>query len=828
MFKFKTSQLGKTHKRQLRIEPLEQRQMLSVSPWEANMGNPTENSSTACEAPAALSVFDATAASFGAAMESTAPDITSLTAGTDFITVSWTNNFGEDATHSRVYLRSAEDNTILQNKAVSSPDGTVTFTGLASDTDYTVEVSTSYSPNDWKTVFRSDWAVEPTKTLAPVPVTSTAPDITSLTAGKDSITVSWTNNFMGATNTRVYLCSADGVILQNKAASTPEGTMTFTGLQPGTEYTIQVSTSYSLNDWKTIFRSDWAEQSITTKTSTAPGVELTAGKDSITVSWTNNFEDATDTRVYLCSADGVILQSKAVSSPNGTMTITGLMPGKEYTVRVSTSYSPNGTWGSGDVFRSEWAVESTTTKTSAAPDNLQVVNKGTDFVELSWTNNLEDATDARVRWSDDNGATWTSAAFKTAEAGGTATITGLDPNTEYQFQVRTSYTWGSWKSNDSVYSDYSISLTETTEAEEVILPEITGYAVFSTDMSIVQVENEPTNYTATGDQQIGPGNNVVDNATFTVDKVEDVTFTFAVVEYGSYGNKTELTGTCVVDGFNVTINYPMTFTEDGEQFEYQLYANGDYIGSGLVTFVSTYVEAPAPVLTGVSFESDGDTLKFVTVNEGDGNFTVTATGEATATGASGPYTRITSAEFAFEKEDGVVYTYECFVETATGATMTLTGVLNDLTEWKTSGNVTVRDGHAVTYTVYADGVDMGTVFVTCKITEKGQMDVITGRTDPNGTTYFQLVGFDPADDATYIASKNGISFPLMNPFEGLSELGLDYLASDDFGFKIYLGSEYGSDVGSASVNPLTIGPGSYKIEKIVAGSMEAFWQFEMV
>ena len=216
-----------------------------------------------------------------------------------------------------------------------------------------------------------------------------------------------------------------------------ETTATIEGLDPDTEYEVQIRSSSSGGD------GEWSGVgTVMTDTLPPPPVKPEVGKTSstsVTVSWTAPTTDGApvtsyDVR-YRAGSEG-----EWVDGPQGvsetTATIEGLDPDTEYEVQIRSSSS------GGD---GEWSgVGTVMTDTLPPPPVKPEVGKtSSTSVTVSWTAPTTDGapvTSYDVRYRAGSEGEWVDGPQGVSET--TATIEGLDPDTEYEVQIRSSSSGG--------------------------------------------------------------------------------------------------------------------------------------------------------------------------------------------------------------------------------------------------------------------------------------------------------------------------------------------------------------------------------------------------
>ena len=355
----------------------------------------TANTQYTLEVKASKSGVDSTAASVDVSTLPNAPAApTGLNTGTitqTSIVLNWTKATG--ATAYKVRKSSSDSWTTLGDVA------THTFSGLAANTQYTLEVLASNAGGD------SAAASASASTLPNAPVTPASLSTSGIT--KTAITLNWDKS-AGATAYKVRVDSGSWTTLGDVA------TYEFTGLSVGTSYNLQVIASNSGGE------SAAASVDISTLPN-APAAPTGLGTGTITqTSIVLNWTKATGATAYKVRVDS---GSWTTLSDVATHTFTGLLANTAYTLEVKASNA------GGDSAAA--SVSATTNNVPpppapAAPTSLQTSGITQTAITLSWTKSTS-ATAYKVRKGSDS---WTT-------LGDVATheFTGLTADTQYTLEV---------------------------------------------------------------------------------------------------------------------------------------------------------------------------------------------------------------------------------------------------------------------------------------------------------------------------------------------------------------------------------------------------------
>jgi hypothetical protein len=204
---------------------------------------------------------------------------------------------------------------------------------------------------------------------------------------------------------------------------------TVTGLAPRTLYVFRVR---AFNAGGV---SDWAKPVSATTLDEIPAipgkpVSVKTASRSIELEWADNSTNEIEFVLEMSSNLGQNWELKGQPAANTPRSlVTNLTPAKEYWFRVQARNAV-GTSGYSEVLR-----ETTRGEPPLAPGNLVAGKITQTSVDLVWKDNSSDEQFFDVEISRDRGQTWQL--FKALAANCVAlAVTGLDPGTEYWFQVR--------------------------------------------------------------------------------------------------------------------------------------------------------------------------------------------------------------------------------------------------------------------------------------------------------------------------------------------------------------------------------------------------------
>ena len=273
-----------------------------------------------------------------------------LSTTTSTITVTWSSVSGASNGYELGYKRSSSSTWI----SVSDTTSPSTITGLSSNTTYNVRIRASATSSN----SASTWAASTTTTDAEASALD-APSL-SLTATDRAITATW-SSVSGASS---------GYTLQYKeSARSSWTTYSIDNTSPSTISSLTSNTTYNVrvraDATSSRSASSWSTETITTQAGTAQAqvptnITLTASATTITVSWdpwsslinTDIFHKVSSDSEY---RNGIYGAGQSGGAPRKSYTITGLLSGTSYDVRIRTSAAYQYT-------ASNWVTNSITTQ----------------------------------------------------------------------------------------------------------------------------------------------------------------------------------------------------------------------------------------------------------------------------------------------------------------------------------------------------------------------------------------------------------------------------------------------------------------------------------
>ncbi len=225
----------------------------------------------------------------------------------------------------------------------------ISFTGLDSNSDYTVVIVVDYDNNDGnETKYSQSIGYITETTVAKVAVSAT---IANETKGYDSITfdVNVVDDDSTITGNLKAVLYKDGVATSSEIALSVGANLaqSFTGLVSDMDYTIQIITDYDLNDnTDTVSAEILATISLTTVAKTAPTATISnETKDSDSITFDVNVVDddsviETGTLKACLYKDGIATGDEIALSvgTNNAQSFTSLSSNASYSVKIITDY----------------------------------------------------------------------------------------------------------------------------------------------------------------------------------------------------------------------------------------------------------------------------------------------------------------------------------------------------------------------------------------------------------------------------------------------------------------------------------------------------------
>ena len=271
------------------------------------------------------------------AQRPSAPAAPLLTAGTDFVEVSWTapEANGSPITDYDVrYCAGDASCTAWQDAGVSGTGLTTTLTGLTNGSEYQVQVRATNSAGI------GDWSPS-SSVVTRTPAAPDAPAAPTLVSGHTLLDVSWTappSNGSTITDYDVRYCEGSGTCAdadwKDFSFSGTGLSATITGLVNGTPYQVQVRATNGVGT------SDWSPSATGTAAAQPPeaptDLVVTAGSMMLTLAWSPSTEHGAPVTDYEAQyrSGTEDFGSDNVTVSGTSATITELISGVTYDLRV--------------------------------------------------------------------------------------------------------------------------------------------------------------------------------------------------------------------------------------------------------------------------------------------------------------------------------------------------------------------------------------------------------------------------------------------------------------------------------------------------------------
>ena len=463
-----------------------------------------------------------------------APSAPTLTAGASAsMTAGWSapsSDGGSPVTAYEVrYSSDSGANWSSANVTVNFAARTATITGLAGGSSYVAQVRAVNARGN------GAWSASSASlTLASTPNAPAAP---TLTTGDRSLAVKWaapTDGGSAITDYDVRYKATTANTWSETPDNTPGTTLSTTigSLTNGTEYQVQVRAGNDQGDgaWSATSSLKAGLPAIVT------GLNLTPGSARITAQWTapsGNGSALTGYDVQRCSTGcdtNANWTDVTHSGTNATVTITNLDNNTSYRVRVRAENQH----GEG-----EWAVSDPLNAGAPQQVSRPTVVSGNGSITVSWTapaDNGSAISAYTVRYSSDNGATWTtytgggsgsasgssgasiSSGANSASVATTITITGLQNGTTYLVQVQATNGNG-----NSVWSQSSSSLKAGLPGKVTGLTLTPGNTLLNASWTAPPDNGSPLAYYKVEFARVGGGyTGIVHNSTSTTAEVRGI------------------------------------------------------------------------------------------------------------------------------------------------------------------------------------------------------------------------------------------------------------------------------------------------------------------
>ncbi|XP_060040127.1 fibronectin isoform X4 [Erinaceus europaeus] len=369
----------------------------------------------------------------------------------DSIKIAWESPQGQVSRY-RVTYSSPEDGI---HELFPAPDGeedTAELQGLRPGSEYTVSVVALHDDMESQPLIGTQ------STAIPAPTNLKFTQVTPT-----SLTAVWTAPNVQLTGYRVRVTPKEKTGPMKEINLSPDSTsVVVSGLMVATKYEVSV---YALKDTLT---SRPAQGVITTLENVSPPrrARVTdATETTITISWRTKTETITGFQVDAIPANGQTPVQRNISPDIRSYTITGLQPGTDYKIYL---YTLN------DNARSSPVVIDASTAIDA-PSNLHFLATTPSSVLLSWQPPRARITGYIIKYEKPGFPP--REVFPRPRPGVTeATITGLEPGTEYTFQIialknnqKSEPLIGRRKTGQEALSQTTISWAPLQESSEYII-----------------------------------------------------------------------------------------------------------------------------------------------------------------------------------------------------------------------------------------------------------------------------------------------------------------------------------------------------------------------
>lgn len=329
-------------------------------------------------------------------------------------------------------------------------------TGLTGSTTYRYRIRASNSGGS------SGYSTEASATTPAAPPAT--PTLAATIASATQVNLSWTN----VANESGYRLQRDGVEIATPAADT--SSFQDTAATAGGTHT------YRVQAWNAQGDSNWSTIQATTMPAAPAGLTATAASDtSINLSW-GDVAGETGYKIEQSTQSNATFAQVATTAANVTSySRTGLSPGTTYYFQVRANNS------GGDSGYSNEANATTTQSPPATPTGLTATAVSSSRINLSWNNVTGESQYEVVRVG--NGPIATPGADVT-----TAADTGLNPGTQYSYQVRAG--------NAAGWSSYSATVSATTPNVAPGIPTNVVASVTGSTVTISWTAGSPSTQTS--------------------------------------------------------------------------------------------------------------------------------------------------------------------------------------------------------------------------------------------------------------------------------------------------------------------------------------------
>ena len=381
-----------------------------------------------------------------------APQINTVTGGTNKITVSWDKVTG--VSYYEVYMATSKTGTYSKIASVKSGTTSYAKSGLSTAKTYYFKVR-AYTTLDGSKIYGSFGTIKYGTTA------TAAPAISSAAGGSGKATIKW-GAVTGASGYAVYMAaSANGTYSKLTTVSSSTLSYTKTGLSAAKTYYFKVR-AYRKGEGVNVYSSYSAAKSAGTAPAVPQISALTGGTGKITLSW-KDVSGESKYEVYRATSEkGTYSRIATLNANTTSYTNSGLSAAKTYYYKIRAYRTVNGA----NVYSSFGSVKYGTTAPSVPA--ITSAAGGTGKITVKWKA-VTGASGYALYM-----ATSASGTYSKVAALGSSTLsytkTGLSAAKNYYFKVRAYRTSG----GANVYSGYSSAVSGGTATATPQISAVTG------------------------------------------------------------------------------------------------------------------------------------------------------------------------------------------------------------------------------------------------------------------------------------------------------------------------------------------------------------------
>ena len=393
-------------------------------------------------------------------------------------------------------------------KTLTSSTTTISIPQLTQSTQYNIRVRTTKTINNATT--NSSWIASSfiTKPEAPT-IGSIEP------ANSTSLSVTWTQVTGANGGYEIQYCKlsndcqADGQgshwttdpADSNGGTKTETSqatiTTTITGLTTASEYRVRMRSKKTLATPTDTQYSDWTTSQNATPALSYPATFGDQSQDatSITVQWTQNTDATGGYQVQYCTASSANCDTSGTGT-DWTATTTAGQKGQVQETATATTSTTISSLNSATNYRvrirsiqttpsaqSPWSAPILTTTTPEPPTALNFSNHATNSVSFTWTASVGANRDYDIEYCSTLAScpvatpqgSWTTTTT-TTDASSPATLTSLDPGTQYNIRIRATKRLNS--------TDYTSDWIATSFITKPTTPTVSSTSVSSTSITV--------------------------------------------------------------------------------------------------------------------------------------------------------------------------------------------------------------------------------------------------------------------------------------------------------------------------------------------------------